>query len=188
MTLSAFITKSLTTTLLGGSLFLTSATASAASPDGEHGAREGKQGGKICRVAQCDESQGERISAIRAATQKTVKAHKAAIKEGKKALAEAFRSDGFDAAEARRLEAEMDTHRDAIRAAKSDALVQMHGVLTPEQRNAVAEHMLERKGHGKGKKKGHAKGEKKGHDEGKRGPKGPRGPKGKKGPKADSSR
>ena len=109
-----------------------------------------------------------------------MKTHKAALKEGKKALAEAFRSDDFNAAEARRIEAEMDTHRDAIRAAKSDALVQMHGVLTPEQRSAVAEHMLERKGKKhKGKKKGHAKGKKKGHDKGKKGPKGEKGKKGK---------
>ena len=95
------------------------------------------------------------------------KSHKAALKAGKAQLAKAFGEDSFNAAEARRIEAEMDTHRDAIRAAKGEALVKIHGVLTPEQRDAVSAHMLERKGkkHHKAKgKKGKGKAHAKGHD------------------------
>jgi Spy/CpxP family protein refolding chaperone len=147
MSIATFITKSLTTTLLGTSLLVAGgSSAAAAGPDRAEGKRGGKHGGKICRVADCSDEQREAIAAIRSSSKATVKGHKTALKSGREKLAHAFAGDRFTEATADRIEAEMDQHRDAIREAKSDAMVQIHGVLTSEQRKAVSTHMLERKG------------------------------------------
>jgi Spy/CpxP family protein refolding chaperone len=166
------------------------ADADVAAPDevrGHHGHR-GKRGDhakfaaeKLCGEIDCSDDQAAKIQELFASRHQVRdpelrEAHKAAREQAHKAIADAFRAEDFDPAVLEQVRPE---HHGDHQARMIELAVELHALLTPEQRAALAE-TIEQRGpmffgpghHGKRGKRGH---------HGKRGKRGKWGPQGERG-------
>jgi len=92
-------------------------------------------------AAQVTPDQRTRIHAARDRVLAAIEAERAGRRPHLEEALRLFESDRPDPAELERLHADAEAARARVRAAVHDALVEVHGILTPEQRRAVAEYV-----------------------------------------------
>jgi Spy/CpxP family protein refolding chaperone len=93
--------------------------------------------GKLCAEIECSDDQRKKITAI--VGQAKADRPDADMPERERVLADAMRAETFDgAAVSKQLEANEAAH-EARHGAKHDAAVAIHGVLTPDQRDVIAD-------------------------------------------------
>ena len=155
------MTKILTGALFGLTLF--------ASPDAAarpEGPRQEARGGKMCEKLGCTEAQKVQLKQIRDAAKDKIKPEREAIRALKQEIAAEYRKDRLDNTRLRDLYGRLDAREATIDGYRRAMRAQVHAVLTPEQRVAVAERMERRGERGHGKGKGHGKGHGKGRGQG----------------------
>ena len=169
MSLSTTLTSTLSTFALAGALMF--AGAGAANAKGpKDGARQGhgNKMARVCKAVECTEDQRAAVAKIQQEAREDAAPHREAAKKARQALKAAFAKDNLDKAEVTRLWSELDAAQAAVKAEKREAKMQMHEVLTSEQREKLAELREKRgekgkdkakrgKGKGKGKDKAKAK-------------------------------
>ena len=136
-------------------------------------AGKAKRGG-LCAAVQCTDEQKAELKEIREGTKADRKDDRAKVKELNAALATEFRKDKPSQATLQRVFSQMETMRAAHAKERLESLGKIHAVLTPAQREMLADRIEKRgmratasKSHRKqGKRKGEAKGEAKGKLEG----------------------
>lgn len=119
-----------------------------AAPAG--GPRHEARGERVCEKIGCTDAQKAELASIREAVKPKIKAEREAIRGLKKQIAAEYRKDRLDEARLRDLYKQLDARKATIEGYRRAMRAQVHAVLTPAQRAAVAE-LKERKGHGKGK-------------------------------------
>ncbi len=149
---------------------LAASPAQAAPPED----RARRDGHGMCERIKCTDDQREEMKQVRRELGTDLEADRQAIKELQSQIAAEFAKDKPDEKKMKRLYAKVDQHRDNMRDRTHDAMMELHALLTPEQRKQVADAMAKRgpkalMGGGKGKGKG------------KKGKKGKKGEKGEKG-------
>ncbi|TPV96056.1 MAG: periplasmic heavy metal sensor [Myxococcales bacterium FL481] len=134
------------TTITAGAVFVpgsADAQATAAAPERGQGRHASVH--KLCAALECTPEQKQQLSAIKREVRQTTKAERRALKADRQALAAAFRSDALDRQQVDQLFASMQLHRDNLSEAVEQGLVDTHAVLTPKQREMLAQR-LERRG------------------------------------------
>lgn len=116
---------------------------------------------RICDPLECSDEQHAEITTLLAeARPPKPEDHRETAEQGKKELADAFRSADFSADVLAKHRATMKAHKEAGRAKMDETLLRLHSILEPEQRDKVAERIERRgphllRGKGMGKRRGH---------------------------------
>lgn len=138
----------LTTTALFLTLTLGSSLALAKQPGKGQGPHHGeKRLERICQKLTCTAQQREDLQKIGEKLKAQRKSEGPQVKQLKKQIAEEFRKPNLNKIELNRLFLELERHHSAMKVRMQEAMVEIHRVLTPEQRNQVAD-MMERRGAG----------------------------------------
>lgn len=154
--------------------------------EGRHGHKRMRKLDRLCDELDCTDEQREQIAAVMKGMRPEPEAReqmRAKHEAAKEKLADAFRADTFDDAVLDDLRTDMESKHAERKGKMIQAMVELHGILTPEQRAEMAEIIEKRgpmmmghrwggKGHHKGHKRRH-KGDfaaREGGEEGRRGP------------------
>lgn len=130
------------------------------------GPRHEARGGKMCEKLGCTDAQKAQLKQIRDGVKDKIKVEREAIRGLKQQIAAEYRKDKLDSARLRDLYGQLDARKGTIEGYRRAMRAQVHAVLTPEQRAAVADKLERRAERGHGKGKGHGKGRGKGHGKG----------------------
>lgn len=131
--------------VLAGAALLGFGGIAAAGPGGG-GDGSGKRHG-ICAKLECSEDQRQRLRTVVRELRDDTKADREAIRGLQREMAAVWAGDAPDEAELARLQAAIAGHRAAMTATATDALMEVHALLTPEQRALFAK-IIERRGVG----------------------------------------
>ena len=105
---------------------------------GERGERKFRGATKLCRRLKCDESQDEPLKEIISTFKDKKRAADKEIREQRKLFAEAYGADEVDDTKMREAEAAILAQRKATIDAAHEGLIELHGLLSPEQRESLA--------------------------------------------------
>jgi len=112
-------------------------------------------GGHMLRDLDLTEEQREQIKEIKQSKKSAMREHRQTLRESREALRDAARGDDFDAAKVRELADAHAATMAELMVARAEAFHEVRNVLTPEQRQALAERKAKHdKGH-KGHEGGH---------------------------------
>lgn len=104
----------------------------------DRGERRFRGSTKICRQLKCDESQDEPLKEILTTFKDKKRAADQAIRAERKVFAEAYGADEVDDTKMREAQAEIVAQRKATFDAAHEGLIELHGLLSPEQRASLA--------------------------------------------------
>ena len=143
--------RRLLATLAGATLaFGVSATALAAPPKGKgKGKGKGQRIERVCEQLQCTTNQKEELQQVMREMHTDAKAEREAIKTLHKALLAEFKKDEPDEAAMKRIYGQIATHEANLRDRRHDMIMEVHGILTPEQRAKAGRFLLKGKMGGK---------------------------------------
>jgi Spy/CpxP family protein refolding chaperone len=115
------------------------------------GKREGKgkhsKVERLCEQIACTEAQAAGIAQIFQQLHADIKPDREAIRELRQQLASQWRSDQPDERELAKLADKIAAHQRNVADRRMEAMLELHGLLTPIQREQVAEHLLSRSHH-----------------------------------------
>ena len=113
----------------------------AAGPHGGHGAH-GKGQDMFCKHLGCSEEQSREIAEIHKQLQIDLEAEHVGMNDFKRLLAEEFKKEDPNERRMKRVYRDLAKRQAAIRDRQHDALMEVHGVLTAEQRVKAADHIV----------------------------------------------
>lgn len=148
----------LTTAAFGLATLLGAGTASAAPTAAPRGPQQAQKADKLCSKLECTDAQRAQIQDIRGVAKPKLKAEREAIRALRKQIAGEYRKDRLDGARLQALHGQLDARKAAAESVRRAMLAQIHGVLTPAQRQAYFETLGQGKHKGKGKRQGKGKG------------------------------
>ena len=119
----------------------------AAAPGGDGGGDKSARRHGICAKLECSEDQRDRLRTIIGELRDDTKADREAIQRLQREMASLWAGDAPDEAELARLQAAVAGHRTAMTSIATGALMEVHAILTPEQRALFAK-IIERRGVG----------------------------------------
>lgn len=99
-----------------------------------------------CRRLACTDAQRDDVRAVIAQLDADTRDDVVALRETTKAWAEAYRDDGIDVARLEQLRREIEARRAVLTDRRHDALVELHPLLSVEQRGKAVR-LLDRPGH-----------------------------------------
>lgn len=153
------MTKWLMTAMFGLSMF----AAGDALAAREGGPRHEERAGKLCQRLECSAEQKAKIDEIRQKNKPAMKAEKEAIRDLQAQLVAEYRKEQVDTAKVKALRQQLEDRKAAMKRQREAMKAQIEAVLTPAQRQRLAELKAERgqmgpKGHKRwGKRHGHGK-------------------------------
>jgi Spy/CpxP family protein refolding chaperone len=112
---------------------------------------------RLCTEIECDDDQRAAITALFDTAKPKERPDRSAMQPANKALADSFRSDSFSEADLAAYHAAMTQLRSSRLGAREAVVVDLHGILTPEQRNLLADRVAEGRlpfAHGRGHRGG----------------------------------
>jgi Spy/CpxP family protein refolding chaperone len=118
-----------------------------AAPAVAAAAEEGIQGrgARMCAKLECTDDQKEELRAIFAEARQDARGDHEAIKRLAGEMKAEFATDDPDEQRLRDLQAEIATHRNELASRRLDAMLDVHELLTPEQRTTLIEMMEKRR-------------------------------------------
>ena len=122
--------------LLAATLF--AGAAQAAPPEG----REGPPRGGPCVELKCTEAQKQELKEIFKELRHDLRNEHELMKQAHQKLAAEFKKDRPNEKKMQQIYKEIDRIHGAIRDRRHDAIMEVHGVLTPAQREKAAEHLV----------------------------------------------
>lgn len=121
-------------------LLLTPAVAAAGKGRGE------AKLARMCEQISCTEQQREDIARVLKQLRQDSKADRQAIRELRKRMADEWKAPEVDERELAKLGDEIAAHERNVADRRIEAMLELHAILTPEQREQVAEQLLAGRG------------------------------------------